>query len=273
MKIYKDFDFSKISYLGIGPKGKLLIVENENDLKEVFQNDKSRIIGNCSKIFFSKKRYKEIFYRLDGIYGRIEKISSNRIMVGGGVKFSKFLKFLIDEGITGFEELAGIPGTIGGMIKINAGAFGNNISKNLFSVITGEGETFKKDITFSYRYSTIEKPILFAIFNIEKDKREFIKNRIEYFVKKRRSSQPLNAKTLGSTFKNPSCDIFAWKLIDDAGFRGYCINDICVSKKHTNFIINQGWGSNRDFIKLIKLIKNKVYKLYKIELELEIEIV
>ncbi|MEO0234249.1 MAG: UDP-N-acetylmuramate dehydrogenase [candidate division WOR-3 bacterium] len=272
MKIYKNFDFSKISYIGIGHKGKLFIVENLEDLLEINGLQKTKILGNCSKILFSKKRYGYTFYKLGGDFLKIEKLDDEKIRVGGGVLFVNLMNFLIKENLSGFEELVGIPGTIGGMIKMNAGAFGKNISNNLISLETIDGKKYKKDLVFSYRKSNIDYPVIFATFKFEKNKRSRILKNIEEFVKLRSKNQPKDIKTLGSTFKNPSPDLPAWKLVDDIGMRGFCINDICVSEKHTNFLVNRGAGDAKSYLKMISLIQRKVYSEKKVKLELEVEI-
>ncbi|MEJ5307719.1 MAG: UDP-N-acetylmuramate dehydrogenase [candidate division WOR-3 bacterium] len=272
MKIYKNFDFSKISYIGIGPRGKLFVVENSNDLLQINSSQETKVLGNCSKILFSKKKYGYTFYRLGGDFLKIEKLDDEKIRVGGGVLFVNLMNFLIKENLSGFEELVGIPGTIGGMIKMNAGAFGKNISNNLISIETIEGKKDKKDLVFSYRKSNINYPITFAVFKFEKSKKTIILKNIEEFVKLRRKNQPKDIRTLGSTFKNPSPDLPAWKLIDEVGLRGFCINDICVSEKHTNFIINKGKGDGKSFLKMISLIQKKVYDEKKVKLELEVEV-
>uniref|UniRef100_A0A7C3J6B8 UDP-N-acetylenolpyruvoylglucosamine reductase n=1 Tax=candidate division WOR-3 bacterium TaxID=2052148 RepID=A0A7C3J6B8_UNCW3 len=272
MKIYKDFDFSKISYIRIGHTGKLIVAENMDDLSQIKMMEETKILGNCSKVLFSKKRYKKNFYKLGGDFLKIEKLNDETIMVGAGVKFTTFINFMINENLTGFEELVGIPGTIGGMIKMNAGAFGKNISNNLVSLETLDGKKDKSEIYFSYRETNIESVITFATFRFVKGKKSRIMKNIEKFIKLRKRNQPQDAKTLGSTFKNPTSYQPAWKLIDDVGLRGFCVNDICVSTKHTNFIINRGKGSGTDFLKLVSIIKKKVYEEKKIELELEVEI-
>lgn len=272
MKIYNNFDFSKISYIRMGHTGKLFVVENIDDLLEINKSKEAKVLGNCSKILFSKKRYRYTFYKLAGDFLKIEKLDSEKIRVGCGVKFVKLMNFLIKENLSGFEELIGIPGTVGGMIKMNAGAFGKNISNNLISIETIDGKKNIKDLVFSYRKSNIDYPITFAVFKFQKSEKSKILKNIETFLKLRKKFQPTGVKTLGSTFKNPSPDLPSWKLVDDVGLRGFCIDDICVSEKHTNFIINKGNGNAKDFLKLISLIQKRVYNLKKVKLELEVEI-
>ncbi|HAF08058.1 MAG: UDP-N-acetylmuramate dehydrogenase [bacterium] len=272
MKIYNDFDFSKISYIRIGHVGKLFVIENIDDLLQVNDLKGKKVLGNCSKILFSKKNYRKNFYKLSGEFLKIEKLNNETVLVGAGVKFSTLMNFMIKENFTGFEELVGIPGTVGGMIKMNAGAFGKNISNNLITLETLDGKKDKSEICFSYRNTDIESVITFAKFSFEKSTKSKIMKKIEKFIKLRKRNQPYKAKTLGSTFKNPSPDQPAWKLIDNVGLRGFCVNDICVSTKHSNFIINRGKGNGKDFLELVSMIKKKVYDEKKIKLELEVEI-
>jgi len=183
------------------------------------------------------------------------------------------LGFLADQGLSGLEEIVGIPGSMGGILFMNAGANGKSISDVLLEFDTVEKKSVNKDeCQFSYRHSGIESPIEFMTFRFKKSNFLNVKAKMSEFLKKRNSAQPSDMPSLGCVFKNPSPDNPAWKLIDSVGMRSKCINDLCVSSKHSNFIVNTGKGKAKDFLYLSEEIKKRVKEKYNINLEYEIEI-
>ena len=219
---------------------------------------------------------------IDGFVLSLEK-SSKKILfeedicyVGAGVKLSKLVKECIKRNLTGLETLIGIPGTLGGALIMNAGAFGNEISNYLTSIelLNSKGIVEQKsthEIEFSYRSSTFNKDdiILSAEFQLKQaSETEIQKNRNQANFN-RKSTQPLKFRSAGSVFKNPK-DFAAGYLIDQAGLKGKSIGDAMISDIHANFIINQANAKAEDIVQLIKLIRNTVYKKYSIVLELEI---
>ena len=212
--------------------------------------------------------------------GNLKKInydkSKNFLTIGGAVKDSTISKFCEDNLITDFEFLRGIPGTLGGNIMMNAGCYGKTISDNLIScnVISRSGKVnyFKKEeIKFSYRKSSIDSRSIvtsatFKVKNLCKNK--ILKN-IKKISKTRSSTQPINFRTGGSTFKNPP-NQSAWKLIDKINYRGKSIGDASVSEKHANFFVNRKNARSTDMKSLINFVKKQVLNKTGIKLELEI---
>jgi len=195
------------------------------------------------------------------------------VEVGAGCLINEVVQELTEAGIGGLEEFFGIPGTIGGMIFLNAGAHGASISDKLIKVdLLRKGEILKKNINFGYRFSDIDDFVLSATFALERSNPDKTKKCIDELYKRRKKVQPLNKKSLGCVFKNPSPETPAWKLITDSGFSGKCERGICVSKKHSNFIVNENKGNAEDFITLSQEIIRTVYMQEKIKLEYEIEI-
>lgn len=219
---------------------------------------------------------------IDGFVISLEKsfknilFDENRCYVGAGVKLSKLVKECIKRNLIGLETLIGIPGTLGGALIMNAGAFGNEISNYLISIelLNSKGIVKQKsanEIEFRYRSSTFNKDdiILNAEFQLEKaSETEIQKNRDQANLS-RKSTQPLKFRSAGSVFKNPK-DFAAGYLIDQAGLKGKSIGGAMVSDIHANFIINQANAKAEDVVQLIKLIRNAIYKKYSIVLELEI---
>lgn len=219
---------------------------------------------------------------IDGFVISLEKsfknilFDENRCYVGAGVKLSKLVKECIKRNLIGLETLIGIPGTLGGALIMNAGAFGNEISNYLISIelLNSKGIIEQKpanEIEFRYRSSTFNKDdiILSAEFQLEKASETEIRKNRDQANLSRKSAQPLKFRSAGSVFKNPK-DFAAGYLIDQAGLKGKSIGGAIVSDIHANFIINQANAKAEDVVQLIKLIRNAIYKKYSIVLELEI---
>ncbi len=274
MKKYEMYDLKKASYIKIGCKAKNFIeVYNEEELKEAVSMNNPKILGGMSNVLFAGDSYENTFISLQGEFKEIERISDTDVRAGAGVMLSSLLSFLAENGLSGLEELSGIPGSLGGMLFMNAGANGVSISDLLVSFDTLENKNLKKDeCVFSYRHSSIKEPVEFVTLRLKKDSKENIKNKMSDIINKRKMTQPYDTLSLGCVFKNPAFEIPAWKLIDSVGMRSKCVNDVCVSEKHSNFIINKGDGKASDFLSLSEEIVKLVWENYNVKLEYEIEI-
>lgn len=272
--------FKELTTLHIGGKISLLFYPNSYESFLLFyklyllhKDFPIIIIGNGSNILASSNDY-------DGIVVSFKKIEckyivmNDRIVTSSGVLIMDIISFLLRKGYGGFEDLAFIPATIGGMIKMNASAYNYEISKNLLYLKAinhlGEIEIVKKEnIMFNYRSSSLNDLIIIeACFKIFKKDQEVINNRLKEIKKKRKTSQPISKYNAGSTFKNPK-DYKAWELIDKCGLRGYYEGDAMISPIHTNFIINNHFASSNDVLKLINIVKKKVKTRFNIDLECE----
>ena len=219
---------------------------------------------------------------VDGFVVSLEKSFKNisfdkdKCYAGAGVKLSRLVKECIKQNLIGLETLIGIPGTLGGALVMNAGAFGNEISNYLTSIelLNNKGVVEKKsanEIEFKYRSSTFNKNdiILNAEFRLESAPHTIIiQNRDEANLK-RRNSQPLKFRSAGSVFKNPD-GFSAGYLIDQAGLKGKSVGGAIVSDIHANFIINHENAKAEDVVQLVKIIRDTILKEYSIALELEI---
>ncbi|MGB9715287.1 MAG: UDP-N-acetylmuramate dehydrogenase [Thermodesulfovibrionales bacterium] len=201
------------------------------------------------------------------------------IYVESGTPLQRLVQFSKENGYSGIEGLAGIPGSIGGAIWGNAGAFGYEMKDVLVlvSLMDTDGrirDMKSEDIKFGYRSSNIslKELILSAEIVLKKDKKENVTTKITDFLKKKRESQPLSEPSAGCVFKNPP-ELSAGKLIDEAGCKGMRIGDIEVSEIHANFFINRGKAKASDFIKLMEDVRAKVKEVSGIELEPEIMII
>ncbi len=273
---------SKHTSYGVGGPVKAFIIPKDRlDLINIlkFSNNHSietHFIGSGSNILFSDNE-------IDGIVIsplkslRNFSISNNTIIAESGVMLGKMVKESIKNELTGLESLIGVPGTLGGALSMNAGAYGSEISNHLISVkmmsMDGKIKGYAKNqLKFSYRNSNFKSNefILEAKFVLESDSIENIKARSKENSSSRKENQPLRYRSAGSVFKNSS-QYTAGYLIDNAGLKGLKSGDAQISTKHANFIINHGKAKATDILKLIKIIKQKVFDKYKILLELEIK--
>ena len=205
------------------------------------------------------------------------EIKNNRVVAESGVMLGKLVKECIKHNLTGLESLIGVPGTLGGALVMNAGAFGGEISNFLESVdimtMIGEINTFSNsDIDFSYRFSSFKKDefILLARFKLQTEVPEIINHKKLKASSGRKTNQPLRYRSAGSVFKNHK-DYAAGYLIDNAGLKGTKIGDAEISTHHANFFINHGNASASDISALIRIAREAVFKKFDIELELEIQ--
>ncbi len=201
------------------------------------------------------------------------------VRTGAGTPLPKLASFCAEEGLSGLEFASGIPGTVGGAVYMNAGAYGYEIKDVLYKIqlvnengeISGmtSGEAEKK-----YRHGGIPEnsAVTEAWFKLTPGAAEEIKARAAEYISKRKASQPLSAKSAGSTFKNPPGKK-AWQLIEGAGLKGLSVGGAAVSDRHANFLINTGNATAKDFIALMELVKAKVKDKTGIELEPEVKIV
>lgn len=209
----------------------------------------------------------------------INEDGNNVVTAGGGLSTARLLKFCVQRGLSGMEFISGIPGTLGGAVVMNAGAYGEEIGDRLkkIGIVTPEGTTEEIErsrIRFKYRKTSIpgNSIVYSATLNLKKDKRGSIKERIESNLKKRKESQPLDMPSCGSVFKNPPGK-YAGKLIEESGLKGKRIGGAMISPKHANFIVNAGNAKASDIIELIDFARKKVKEDSGIELETEIKVI
>jgi len=202
------------------------------------------------------------------------KVSNEIIWAQAGVSLNTLLGVCEELGLSGLEPLAGIPGTVGGAVIINAGSYGRSIGELVEEIeMVKDGKSYKlpvNEIEFKYRGSSIRNDVVlsakFRLFSSDKAK---VKKEKEKYLKLRRKTQPLNMPSAGCIFKNPP-DIPAWKLIDKAGLRGLRIGGAQISQKHANFIVNVNEAKASEVIEIIQLVKKRVKELFDISLEEEI---
>lgn len=237
------------------------------------------VIGNGSNLLVSDDGIDGVVISLgknsDGI-----TISGDTMVVEAGAMLSSVANAAADAGLTGLEFASGIPGSIGGAVYMNAGAYGGEIKDVIESVLVLTEDLEKKvmtaeDLHMSYRHSSLMEEggyVLSAVLKLSKGDKEEIKAKIADIREQRIAKQPLNFPSAGSTFKRPE-GYFAGKLIDDAGLRGYSVGGAQVSEKHCGFVVNKGDAKAADVLKLMKDVDSKVFEMFGVHLSPEVRIV
>ena len=242
------------------------------------------ILGNGSNLLVSDEGYRGVMISLRGFdeisFRERESTEAGKtIMTAGcGVLLSKAAMQAAERGLTGFEFAGGIPGTLGGAVTMNAGAYGGEIRDVILSarVMTKAGdvrELSAEELDLSYRHSIIQEKdliVLSADFAFAHGDEEQIKEQMRQLNTQRREKQPLEYGSAGSTFKRPE-GYFAGKLIQDAGLKGYRSGDVMVSEKHSGFVVNVGKGTCGDAMRVIEHVQRTVYEQFGVALELEVK--
>ena len=237
---------------------------------------KFMIIGKGSNLLISDDGFRGAAINLEEGMGNV-CLDRETVVADSGVRLSKFVDFCIQHEKSGVEMLAGIPGTIGGAVIMNAGAYGGEISNYLVEVEIYRDDTIQKvkkeDGGFSYRRSGfVRDVVLNASFLLPEGKlNELLQRRRELLIK-RNQTQPLNLPNSGSMFKNPE-GTYAAKLVEEAGLKGTRIGGAQISERHGNFIVNLGHAAASDVLGLVKLARKKVLEQSGIKLELEVKLV
>lgn len=272
-----------------GPADYFVEAGNESVLKELLLLCKETetpffILGNGSNLLVSDEGYRGVMISLRGFdeisfrEGEGTEAGKTIMTAGSGVLLSKAAMQAAERGLTGFEFAGGIPGTLGGAVTMNAGAYGGEIKDVILSarVMTQEGDVTElstEELALSYRHSIIQEKdliVLSADFAFDHGDEEQIKEQMRQLNARRREKQPLEYGSAGSTFKRPE-GYFAGKLIQDAGLKGYRSGDVMVSEKHGGFVVNVGKGTCRDAMRVIEHVQRTVYEQFGVELELEVK--
>ena len=273
-----------------GPADVFILPENEAQLCAAIKlakeaNVKYYLLGNGSNILFADEGFRgavidvsaeaagmglSIYQNADGDY----------ISAPAGLKLSELCKFALQHGYTGLEFAYGIPGTVGGAVYMNAGAYGGEMKDVLEAVsyLTADGrwvDSEASELDFSYRHSAFEENgacILGAVFHLEKGDPDTIKARMNELMQKRIDKQPLDKPSAGSTFKRPA-GYYAGALIEQADLKGVSVGGAEVSTLHAGFIINKGGATSEDVKRLIELVQERVYENSGVTLETEVKFI
>lgn len=237
------------------------------------------VVGHGSNLLVSDKGMRCVVIQLYHNFSNF-RIDEDRVYAQAGVMLCKLGVATKEASLTGFEFAAGIPGTLGGAVMMNAGAYGGEMKDIVESVqlMDCDGNLIEKEgseMDFSYRHSIVEEEkyiVIGATLKLEKGDMKIIQERMEELALARKTKQPLEFPSAGSTFKRPE-GYFAGKLIMDAGLRGYQVGGAQVSEKHCGFVINKGGATATDVLTLVEDVKKKVYDEFQVELEPEVKMV
>ncbi|MGN0401115.1 MAG: UDP-N-acetylmuramate dehydrogenase [Acetatifactor sp.] len=264
-----------------GPADCLVELENEEQLIKV-QDYLNKvevpyfILGNGSNLLVSDKGYRGVILRIGPKMNHIT-VNGCELIAEAGATMSQTARVAMEHGLTGLEFASGIPGTVGGGVVMNAGAYDGEMSQIVVqvNVVSSLGETMELDnstMEFGYRKSSIRDnhfTVTKVIFRLESGDREQIKARMDELAARRREKQPLEYPSAGSTFKRP-VGHFAGQLIMEAGLRGYQCGGARVSDKHCGFVINAGGATAEDVRRVIKDVQDKVKDKFNVNLETEV---
>ncbi|WP_304180340.1 UDP-N-acetylmuramate dehydrogenase [Leptotrichia trevisanii] len=287
MEIIKNAKMKEYSNMKVGGTAKeLIFIDDKNELKEVLQtrnnifllgNGTNTLIndGNLDISFLSLKRLKNITVEEKVENGEKED-SYDLVRVEAGLDLDDLIDFMEKHNYSGLENITGIPGSVGGLVNMNGGAYGTEIFDCIeeVEVCKNDGEIVKirtADLNFKYRTTEIKENKWIVVSALFKFGFGFDKAASEDKREQRKAKHPLDLPNLGSTFKNPE-GTFAARLISDAGLKGYRVGDAAVSPKHPNFITNLGNATFNDVISVIEHVKEAVFEKSGVKLETEIVI-
>lgn len=278
----RDVPLATLTSFRIGGAAKYLFEpRNEAELASVVaflaESDTPwRLIGGGTNILASDEGFDGALVRLAGDFRRIE-FDGLAAIAGAAAPLAALVSQSAERGLSGAECLAGIPGTVGGALVMNAGGRWGQMSGLVESVTVFEGGASNTlsagQLRFNYRWSSLEgRVVVSARLVFERADQQEIRQRVQQFFAEKRSSQPLSQPSAGCVFKNPPGDSSAGALIDKAGLKGLSVGDAVVSPIHANYIVNTGRAASRDVRALIEQVRSRVKEAFGIELDLEIEL-
>ncbi len=255
-----------------------------SELKETLNFTKDHflkvfVLGRGTNVLVSDHGFRGIVIKLGKDFSKIS-VEGREIVAGAGAQLAMIATRAYQNSLSGLEWAAGIPGTLGGALKMNAGAHGFSMSDIVKDVLVLDLNNYdlrrlkRSEIEFGYRKTSLSDSeiILEATLILASGKQEEIRKLMDSMFEERKRKQPVQARSAGSVFKNPDGD-YAARLIESCGLKGYSIGGAMVSEKHANFIVNTGNATAADINSLIKKIKEEVYKMFKVNLETEIILV
>ncbi len=261
------------TYVKVGSLSKLSAI-----VKECRESDIDfMILGNGSNVLASDDGYRGVIIRLDGDFRKIALVDENTIYCGAGATLAALCKFALNCGLSGMEFAWGIPGTVGGAVFMNAGAYDGEMKNVVYSVshLTedgGTGRTEKQDLRFGYRTSVYRsnKAIITGVtLKLKPGSQDDIRAKMDDFLGRRSSKQPLEYPSAGSVFKRPE-GAYAGALIEQCGLKGHSHGGAQVSEKHAGFIINKSNANANDVKNLIREVQTKVFDETGYNLECEL---
>lgn len=273
------------SFRAGGTAGEMVIPETTEELMEALQEiqrgkRRSIVLGNGSNTLIADQGFDGTVVKLGDAFSAAA-IDGDRLIAGGGALMSAVAKAALAADLTGFEFASGIPGSIGGAVFMNAGAYGGEMKDIVESVelVSRDGRSLRtvrgSDMDFAYRHSCLEESgdvVVSVCLRLQPGVHEEIAAKMKELTQRRNEKQPVQYPSAGSFFKRPE-GYFAGKLIQDAGLKGLTVGGAQVSEQHSGFIINRGGATAGDIIDLMHLVQNTVFDQFGVRLEPEVRII
>ncbi len=285
MKMIRNADMSTLTSFKAGGTADIILPDSLEDLQGVLAGYHEKnwdfiFLGNGTDTLFRDGHTDTSVIKLGSSFSDII-ISGNRILCGAGALMSQAANAALNAGLSGLENISGIPGSVGGAVFMNAGAYGTEMKDVLLAaeIVSRDGSEVKavpvEELDMSYRHSILQESgdiVTSVVFDLTPGDRREIALRMRDMSRKRASKQPLSYPSCGSFFKRPE-GYYAGKLIEDSGLKGLSVGGAQVSVKHAGFLINRGGATARDVIDLMHLVQNTVKNRFGVELEPEVRIV
>ena len=285
-EVVENAPMSKYTSFKCGGNASLLIIPDSiGEVKIIIDFCREKdieplVIGNGSNLLITDGGINGVVIKIGSKLSKIELLEETTIYCEAGASLKSLCMFALENSLSGLEFAYGIPGTLGGAVYMNAGAYGGEMKDVLFSVnhidANGEFGALEKDeLDLSYRHSAYSDngyTILSAILKLKKGDKEEIKEAMDLNLRRRKEKQPLEYGSAGSTFKRPE-GYFAGALIEQSGLKGYTVGGAQVSEKHAGFVINKSGATATDVINLIRDVQDKVYEKFGVKLETEVKII
>ena len=284
--VIKDAPMKKYTSFKCGGNASVLVIPDCVDsLKKIIdfcnsQNTKPLIIGNGSNLLVTDNGINGVVIKIGSDISKIELLDETTIRCEAGASLKSLCMFALENSLSGLEFAYGIPGTLGGAVYMNAGAYGGEMKDVLVSTthidLDGNiGELFQEDLNLRYRgsaYTDNNYTIVSAVMKLKKADKKDIKEAMDDKLQKRKEKQPLEYGSAGSTFKRPT-GYFAGALIEESGLKGYTVGGAQVSEKHAGFVINKNNATATDIINLIRDVQKIVFEKHGVMLETEVKII
>ncbi len=282
--IFKNEPMEKHTSFKIGGTADYFVkITSVEELKAILNFTKQKnipltVVGNGTNILVREAGIRGIVIKLELKDFKIKRLSNEILITAeAGMTLAALANIALKEEIGGLEFLSGIPGTIGGALRMNAGAYGKEMKdivlKTRYMTYDGKIKTLDlKEHNFEYRnsiFSKLNAIIIDTTLKLEKGEKFEIQNKMEEYSKLRKEKQPLEYPNAGSTFKRVGDKITA-KMIDECGLKGYSVGDAEISTKHAGFVVNKGKATATDILKLVEYVKDKVKEKFNVDIELEI---
>ena len=279
--VFPKEPLSRHTSLAIGGPAKALIVPNSlGAIVEVIriltgEGEKFRYMGFGTNLLVSDDGIEDFVIKTERLSDF--EIKGDLLIAESGISLKRLCEMALENSLSGLEELYGIPGSLGGAVYMNAGAYGKEIKEVIDWVELFDGEKFEKfdpeSLNMGYRKSDVGKRLITRVsLRLKKEDRRKIEEKMRHFLKRRLEKQPVFERSAGSVFKRPRMDFYVGSAIESLGLKGFRIGEMKISEKHAGFMVNEGNGNFKDAIRLIEEVQRKVEESFGEKLEMEVVI-